>query len=54
MYAFHNPSSKSLSLIFFKDIDIAKVSECSIIRYQTSQTYLGFIMKNTKIKAAFY
>ena len=52
MYAFYNPSSKSLPLIFFKNINIAKVSECSIIGYQTSEAYLNFIMINAKVKAA--
>ena len=34
MYAFHNPSSEPFTLIFFKDINIAKVGEGSVICYQ--------------------
>ncbi len=54
MYAFYKPFSEPFSLIFFKNINIAKVSECSIISYQTSETYLDFIMINAKVKAIFY
>lgn len=54
MYAFHNPSSKPFALMFFKDIDIAKVGEGRIICYQTRETNLVFIMIKAKVKTVFY
>ncbi len=53
MYAFHNPSSEPFSLVFFKDINIAKVGEGGVIRYQASKTNLIFFMVNAKVKAVF-
>lgn len=53
MYTFHHPSSQSLALIFFKNIDITKVSESCIICYQTSEAYLFIRMINAKVKTFF-